>query len=97
MGPAIIPQDKAKTSELAIPIPQKDDEFLHKGKSDLTVKVEDKDGTMIKDDMGNHTYVPIDMTKLISQITVKVPLLEMMRIKEHKVKALDWVNGVPLL
>ena len=31
---------------------------------------------------------------MLSQMTVKVPLSEMFRIKEHKNKAIEWISGV---
>ena len=37
---------------------------------------------------------PIDMISMLSQITVKVPLFELFRIEEHKIKALSWLGGI---
>ena len=37
---------------------------------------------------------PIDMFTMLSQMTIKVPLLEIFRIKEHKSKAIEWISGV---
>lgn len=36
----------------------------------------------------NPTVSPIDMLLVLSQITVKVPLSEFLRISEHKTKAI---------
>ena len=33
------------------------------------------------------------MMQLLSQITVKVPLLEMMRIEHHRIDSLTWVQS----
>ena len=38
-------------------------------------------------------YEPVNMMQLLSQITVKVPLLEMMRIEQHRTDALTWIQG----
>ena len=37
---------------------------------------------------------PIDMFSILSQMTIKVPLSQMFRIKEHKSKAIEWISGV---
>lgn len=37
---------------------------------------------------------PIDMLSILSQITVKVPLSELLRIPEHKEKAIAWVDNI---
>ena len=42
----------------------------------------------------NIVYDPIDMVSMLSQITVKVPLVEIFRIEEHKRKALSWFGGI---
>ena len=42
----------------------------------------------------NTTYDPIDMVSMLSQITIKVPLVEMFKIEEHKRKALSWLGGI---
>ena len=39
-------------------------------------------------------FAPIDMFTMLSQMTIKVPLSEMFRIKEHKSKATEWISGV---
>lgn len=39
-------------------------------------------------------YTPVDMLLLLSKITVKVPLQEILRIDEHKEKAMAWLKGV---
>lgn len=35
----------------------------------------------------------IDMMSVLSQITIKVPLSRLLRILEHKNKAIAWVGG----
>lgn len=40
------------------------------------------------------TIEPIDMIAMLSQITVKVPLSKLLRIEEHKSKALSWLGGI---
>ena len=40
------------------------------------------------------TIEPIDMIAMLSQITMKVPLYELLRIEEHKSKALSWLGGI---
>lgn len=42
----------------------------------------------------NYSVPPIDMLSLLSQITVKVPLSELLRTPEHKRKAIAWEKGV---
>ena len=42
----------------------------------------------------NPTISPIDMLLVLSQIVVKVPLLELLRIPKHKSKAIAWAKGV---
>ena len=37
---------------------------------------------------------PIDMFTMLSQMTVKVLLLEMFRIRGHNTKAIEWISGV---
>ena len=43
-------------------------------------------------------YIPsnssIDMLFVLSQLIVKVPLSELLRIPEHRKKAIAWVGGV---
>ena len=34
------------------------------------------------------------ISNALSQVKISIPLLEMMRIEEHKEKALSWVSGV---
>ena len=36
----------------------------------------------------------VDMFTMPSQMTIKVPLSEMFRIREHKSKAIEWISGV---
>ena len=36
----------------------------------------------------------IDMFYVLSQITIKIPLFELLRILEHRDKAIAWVGGV---
>ena len=36
----------------------------------------------------------IDMLYVLSQVTVKVPLSKLLRILEHRDKAIAWVGGV---
>ena len=36
----------------------------------------------------------IDMFAVLSQVTIKVPLSELLRISEHRDKAIAWVGGV---
>ena len=36
----------------------------------------------------------IDMLSVLSQVTFKVPLSELLRIPEHRDKAIAWVGGV---
>ena len=37
---------------------------------------------------------PVDMLQVLSQITVKVPLSELLRIPEHKEKTFSWVGCI---
>lgn len=37
--------------------------------------------------------MPVNMIQLLSQITIKVPLQEMLRIEEHREKAMAWVKS----
>ena len=36
----------------------------------------------------------IDMLSILSQVTIKVPFSELLRISEHRDKAIAWVGGV---
>ena len=40
------------------------------------------------------TMSQIDILSVLSHITVKVPLLELLRILEHRDKAIAWIGGV---
>lgn len=93
-GPSVMYKVKEKELEVIVPSHQKDSKPQHKEKPNVIIQVEDKDPIEEKHDILGQKYTPIDMSKLLSHITVKVPLLEMMRIQEHRMKALDWVNGV---
>lgn len=72
---------------------QEKDKGQRKDNLNVVTHEEDREVTAIRQDVVVPKYVPIDMRKLLSQIIVKNPLLEMMRIEEHKVKALSWVKG----
>lgn len=85
---------KAKPLEETFISSQKEIKTQNKDHPGLTEHEENKEVTIIRQDIVDPKYIPVDMSKLLSQITVKVPLLEMMRIEEQKEKALGWVNGV---
>ena len=73
-------------------------------KKELTVKKVEKreesslvESTMLESKGTNsdlHFSAPVDIFTMLSQMTVKVPLSEMFRIKEHKSKAIEWISGV---
>ena len=44
--------------------------------------------------MKNIAYDPIDIILVLSQIIVKVPLVEIFKIEENKRKALSWLGGI---
>lgn len=86
----IVPTAAPKDKNVDLPILQGGEVSFPKGKSD---SMKEKVATIPNGDMNDQKYVPFDMTKLLSQMTIKVPLLEMMRIEEHRLKTLEWVNG----
>ena len=57
---------------------------------DFSLQIPENKGTSLDLQL----FAPVYMFTMLSQMTIKVPLSEMFRIKEQKNKALEWSNGV---
>ena len=92
--------DNPKVHELQNNVPKKLEEKMskvlttndknHQGVVSIFDKHKEKKGMII--DVPSDSS--IDILVVLSQITVKVPLAELLRIPEHQNKAIAWVGGV---
>ena len=81
---------------------QKDKKWEAKKEVEIrkTIKMEESspaDSTMLECKGTNPILqfsAPIDMSTMLSQMIVKIPLFEMFKIKEHKSKAVEWINSI---
>lgn len=91
--------DNPKGFELPNNVPKKLDEKIpkmtiknHQGAINILDKQHEKKGMMIDDPFDSF----IDMTNVLSQIIVKVPLSELLRIPEHRTKAIAWLRDTDI-
>ena len=66
------------------------DNKVHQLVENVVDKHKEKKGTVVNVSLDSS----IDMLFVLSQVTVKVPLSELLRIPEHRNKAIAWVGGM---